>query len=160
MGPVSRGAFLQIVFDLIHVLTHRTAETGLVLADLLVPDEFRRAYNVGGRFENPLFWELPWFARFLVLAALNQVLLAFSARPARSPAPALRVDRLLNSFFRCLPDEQKARILDRTEAWPSCLRIGFQKAAAMLPRRCGRRFHFVQRLSTTNGHPQETQSTD
>jgi len=86
-----------------------------------------------------------------MLAALNEVLLTFSAVSARTTSPAVPVDHVLSRFFRCLPHEQKAGILYRTEAWPSCLRIGFQKAAAMLPQRRGRRFHFVQRLSTTNG---------
>ena len=151
MGPVSRSQFLQTILELIYVLTHRIAQPGLVLSDLIVPDEFRRAYTIGGRFQNPQFSELPWFARFLVLAALNEVLLTFSAVSARTPSPAVPVDQVLSRFFRCLPYEQKARILYRTEAWPSCLKIGFQKAAAMLPQRRGRRFHFVQRLSTTHG---------
>jgi len=87
MGPVSRRKFLQTILELIYVLTHRIAQPGLVLSDLIVPDEFRRAYTIGGRFQDPQFSELPWFARFLVLAALNEVLLAFSALSARTFRP-------------------------------------------------------------------------
>src|SRR5215831_15133870 len=118
LGSVSGSEFLRVVCEVIDVLTHRTAQPELVLADLLVADEFRRAYNVGGRFEDPQFSALPWFARFLVLAALNQVLLAFPATPRQHPEVTVTVDRLLNRFFQCLPFEQKAGILKRTETWP------------------------------------------
>jgi len=150
LGSVSGSEFLRVVFDLIDVLTHRTAQPGLVLADLLVPDEFRRAYNVGGRFQSPQFSALPWFARFLVLAALNQVLLAFPATPGHPPELVVAVERLLNRFFRCLPFEQKAGILKRSETWPAWLRMGFHQAATMVRQRPRRRYA-VQWLGTTSG---------
>ena len=129
LGPVSGSRFLQVIFELIDILTHRTAEPRLVLADLLVPDEFRRAYNVGGRFENPQFSTLPWFARFLILASLDRLLQAFAGAPCQYRALVDTVDHLLNRFLRLLPFEQKAAILKRTELWPSSLRMAFHHAA-------------------------------
>jgi hypothetical protein len=150
-GALSGSRFLRIIFELIDILTHRTAEPRLILADLLVPDEFRRAYNVGGRFDHPQFSTLPWFARFLVLAALHQLLLAFSAPLVQSPALVGTVDRLLNHFFRLLPLEQKTAILNRTETWPSSLKMAFRHAATLVQQQSSQRRHTVHRLSTILG---------
>jgi hypothetical protein len=109
LGSVSGSRFLQVVFELIDILTHRTAEHRFILADMLVPDEFRRAYNVGGRFEHLQFSTLPWFARFLVLAALDRLLQAFPAGPVQNPpALGITVHHLLNRFLRSLQFEQRA----------------------------------------------------
>jgi TniQ len=151
LGSLSGNRFLQVIFELIDILTHRTGEPRLVLTDLLVPDEFRRAYNLGGRFDHPQFSTLPWFPRFLVLAALNRLLLAFSAPPLQSSAVVATVDHVLNHFFCLLPIEQRITILDRTEKWPSSLGLAFRRAATMVKQRSGRRHHAVQRLGTILG---------
>ena len=151
LGLLSGSRFLQVIFELIDILTRRTGEPRLVLTDLLVPDEFRRAYNVGGRFDHPQFSTLPWFARFLVLASLNRLLLAFSAPPLQSSALVATVDHVLNHFFSLLPVEQRTTILDRTEKWPSSLGLAFRRAGTMVQQRSGRRHHAVQRLGTILG---------
>jgi len=148
LGPLSGSRFLQVVFELIDILTHRTGEPRLVLTDLLVPEEFRRAYNVGGRFDHPQFSTLPWFARFLVLAALNQLLLALSAPPFQNSTVVVAVDRMLNHFFSLLPSAQRIAIINRTEKWPSSLGVAFRHAVTMVQQRSGRRHHAVQSLST------------
>lgn len=132
LGSVSGIRFLQVIFELIEILTHPTAERRFILADMLVPDEFRRAYNVGGRFEHLQFSTLPWFARFLVLAALDRLLQAFPAGPVQtSSALAITVHHLLSRFLRSLQFDQRAAILKRTKPWPSSLRIAFQQAATI-----------------------------
>jgi hypothetical protein len=131
-GSVSAAQFLHVVLDLIRILTHRTAP-GLVLADLLVPDEFCRRYNVGGRFQHPQFPSLPWFARFLVLAALNQIVLVLSPAMAKS-APAEAASRVLNAFFVLLSAEQKAAVLNRMNSWPPPLKVAFHHALTTVRR--------------------------
>ena len=132
-GVVSASRFLHVVGELIRILLYQ-ASPGFVLADLLVPDEFRRRYNVGGRFLDPRFCSLPWFARFLVVTALNELVLAFAPIAVGRPAPRVAMGHLLNAFFGLLPSEQKADIFNRIDGWPPALKTAFHHAATMAQR--------------------------
>jgi hypothetical protein len=126
---VSTNGFLQIVFDLVAILLHRIPYSRFILADLLVPDEFRRSYTVGGRFDHPRLPTLPWFARFLVLAALDRVLHAAAEASGQHPTVARTVGYLLHNFLASLPLDERAAILEQTERWPSALTTLFHHRA-------------------------------
>lgn len=127
--PLSSGAFLEIVFDLVAILLHRMPDSRFILADLLVPDEFRLSYTVGGRFDNPRLPTLPWFARFIVLSALDRVLNAAGEAPKQDLVMARTVGYLLHDFLASLPINARAAILKQTERWPSALTMLFHHTA-------------------------------
>ena len=137
IGTLEASTFLRLVTELIQILLLPVPDAcaKYVLADLLMPGEFQRAYNIGGRFDQPRFQMLSWFPRFKVMAALAQLLLGdrgkqFFEEPVCVPYYYLR------DLFASLPQETGLAILDPAESWPEPLRSLFRHAAeAARPKR-------------------------
>ena len=138
IDTLEASTFLGLVTELIQVLLLRVPDpwAKYVLADLLTPGEFNRAYNIGGRFDEPRFPMLSWFPRFKVMAALAQLLLGdrgkdFFEEPVCVPCYYLR------DLFAALPQDTGLAILNRAEAWPEPLRSLFRSAGKPGRRKCG-----------------------
>jgi hypothetical protein len=130
MGAVEPSAFLRLITELIQILLLRVpgSHPKYVLADLLTPGEFHRAYNTGGRFDEPCFQMMPWFARFKLIAALAQLLLGDRAKEFFEE-PVCVPYYYLRDLFASIPQETVFGILNRTESWPEPLCSLFRKAA-------------------------------
>jgi len=143
------SAFLNLFGELIDLLAIRVPESTMVLADLLIPDEFSLRYRIGGRFFRPRLPMLPWFPRFLLLAALTRILLGrrnseyFDSDPGCDVSP---IARSLGRFLAALPEGRRHAILERVQTWPKPLKATIEMAA--IASRTNRRFRPAFKRST------------
>ncbi len=117
-------------------LTQIQPFTNLHLPQLLYP---KLRYET--RFDNPWLPTLPWFARFIVLSAVDRVLNPAGEAPKQDLVRALTVGYLLHDFLASLPINERAAILKQAERWPSALTMLFH-----YPARPRRRFSRAPKL--------------
>jgi hypothetical protein len=76
LGRISAQSFMQVIRDLIALLTHRQYGEGSLLAKRLAGNAFQCDSPLPRGIEQPPLFALHHSARVMVIAALAQVLLA------------------------------------------------------------------------------------
>jgi hypothetical protein len=137
LGKISAATFVQIVRDLLQLLTHRQDGEGSMLAKRMVADRFRYACPLPRGIEYPALYTLDHRARLMVMAALTQVLLGNRAahfRPFGECDDRLLVPLTVNHQ---LSFEELQFLRIRAAAWPEHLRLRIlQHWVVNLPTNC------------------------
>jgi hypothetical protein len=121
LGRISAQSFMQVVRDLIALLTHRQYGEGPLLAMRLAGDAFQCDSPLPRGIEQPPLFALHHSARVMVIAALAQVLLG-SRRDRFFPSASTKWGGIpLLSHHRLTPDELQF-VHDRAVDWPEELR--------------------------------------
>jgi hypothetical protein len=121
LGRISAQSFMQVIRDLIALLTHRQYGEGPLLAMRLAGDAFQCDSPLPRGIEQPPLFALHHSARVMVIAALAQVLLG-SRRDRFFPSASTKWGGIpLLSHHRLTPDELQF-VHDRAVDWPEELR--------------------------------------
>jgi hypothetical protein len=127
VGPCTARSFVDMVDDLVNVVTGRDSHSGLVLADLLPSavrwDDRPLRWRVPPGFHSP-----PPSDRLVLLEAVLTILqYPASPRPLRDPLAVL---------WPALTPSQQDRLATRASRWPPAVRARLQRVRSTADAHC------------------------
>jgi TniQ len=120
-GSTSAECFMQMIGDLIHLLTHRESGQGSMAAKQVAPEEFRCACPLPRGVEQPALFTLHHAVRVMIMAAVASFLLGRQSPSFFPSATPIACER--PSSYHQLTDSEFRFVEAHLAEWPKQLQI-------------------------------------
>ena len=120
-GRTSAECFMQMIGDLIQLLTHRESGQGSMAAKQVAPEEFRCACPLPRGVEQPALFTLHHSVRVMIMAAIASFLLGRQSPSFFPSATPIACERPLSCHQ--LTDSELRFVQDHLAGWPKQLQI-------------------------------------
>ena len=120
-GSTSAECFMQMIGDLIHLLTHRESGQGSMAAKQVAPEEFRCACPLPRGVEQPALFTLHHAVRVMIMAAVASFLLGRQSPSFFPSATPIACER--PPSYHQLTDSEFRFVEAHLAEWPKQLQI-------------------------------------